>query len=59
LVILLNSNNSAALEMHLFPGMDQKRRFHITADDVWLKLGKQLQCLSQLREAVQAICQKD
>ena len=56
LILLLDLNNSAALEMRLFPYMDRRRRFHITTDDGWLKLGQKLQCLSEFREAVQAIC---
>jgi len=52
LIALLNTNNSAVQKMYLFPYMDQKQRFRVTADDVWLKRGKQLRCLSQFREAV-------
>jgi DNA invertase Pin-like site-specific DNA recombinase len=58
LVILLNMNNSAVRKMYLFPCMDRKRRFHVTSDDDWLKIGKQLQCLSQFQEAVKAIYQE-
>jgi hypothetical protein len=52
LIALLNTNNSAVQKMYLFPYMDQKQRFRVTTDDVWLKRGKQLRCLSQFREAV-------
>jgi len=52
LIAFLNTNNSAVQKMYFFPYMDQKRRFRVSTDDVWLKRGKRLRFLSQFREAV-------
>jgi DNA invertase Pin-like site-specific DNA recombinase len=58
LILLLNLNNSAVQKMYVFPYMDRKRRFHLAADDVWLKRGKQMRFLSQFREAVKTVSRK-
>jgi DNA invertase Pin-like site-specific DNA recombinase len=58
LIVLLNLNNDSCEEMYVFPRMSRMKRFHITADSVWLKTGKQLKTLEDFWEAVKAIAQK-
>lgn len=58
LIIFLNMGNSAVHEMYIFPTMDRTRRFHVTADDIWMKRGERLEVLSQFLEAVKAASRK-
>ena len=58
LIVLLTANNSAVQEMHIFPYVTKKRRFHLTEDDAWLKGGKPLRSLSQFCQAVELASQK-
>jgi DNA invertase Pin-like site-specific DNA recombinase len=55
LIALLNKNNTAFQEMYVFPYMDRTRRFHITANDVWLKRGNPVKSLEQFLIATKTI----
>jgi len=55
LLVLLNLNNDAFEGMYVFPFMDRERRFHISADNVWLKRGEPLRDVNDFQEAVETI----
>ena len=55
LLALLDGNNSTIQEMYLFPYIERRRRFHVTAHNVWLKRGLPLKCVSRFLEAVRTI----
>jgi DNA invertase Pin-like site-specific DNA recombinase len=55
LLVLLNLSNNAFEEMYLFPFMDREKRFHVTADNVWLKRGKPVRDVGDFQEAVETV----
>jgi DNA invertase Pin-like site-specific DNA recombinase len=48
----LDASNSSFLDLHVFPNMDRRKRFHISLDDSWLNRGKRLSDVSRLCEVV-------
>jgi DNA invertase Pin-like site-specific DNA recombinase len=52
LLARLDASNSAFLDLHVFPNMDRRKRFHISLNDSWLNRGKRLRDLSRLCEVV-------
>jgi hypothetical protein len=55
LLALLDGNNGIVKEMFLFPYIDKEKRFHVTANNVWLKNGLPVTRPSQLPEALRTI----
>jgi DNA invertase Pin-like site-specific DNA recombinase len=53
LVALLDKSNSDVQEMYLFPNIERRRRSHV--NDVWLKRGMPLKCLSHFLEIVKEL----
>lgn len=53
LLARLNENNSAFLDYHVLPGVEGRTRFRLHLKDPWLKKGKRLQDLAELRRAVE------
>jgi hypothetical protein len=58
LIAFLNMKNDDIREMHIFPDMNRTRRFHVTADNTWMKRGDRLETLSQFLDGVKAVSQK-
>jgi len=48
----LDASNSSFLDLHVFPNIDRRKRFHISLNDSWLNRGKRLEDLSRLCEVV-------
>ena len=58
LIAFLNTKNDAIHEMSVFPSMDRTRRFHVTAENPWMKRGERLEGLSQLIQAIDNVSRK-
>ena len=58
LLARLNENNSAFLDYHVLPRMEGRTRFRLRLKDPWLKQGKRLDDLSELRRVVEQIAQR-
>jgi hypothetical protein len=52
LLARLDTNNESFLDFHIFPRIDQLRRFRISLNDSWLECGKRVDELSKLCEVV-------
>lgn len=58
LLARLNENNTAFLDYHVLPRMAGRTRFRLRLKDSWLKQGKRLRDLSELRRVVEQIAQR-
>ena len=58
LLARLNENNSAFLDYHVLPRVEGRTRFRLRLQDPWLKQGKRLHDLSELRRAVEQIAHR-
>jgi DNA invertase Pin-like site-specific DNA recombinase len=52
LLARLDISNCSFLDLHVFPNIDRRKRFHISLSDSWLNRGKRLSNISRLLEVV-------
>jgi DNA invertase Pin-like site-specific DNA recombinase len=52
LLARLDTSNGSFLDLHVFPNMDRRKRFHISQGDTWLDRGRRVSDLSRLCEVV-------
>jgi hypothetical protein len=55
LLAFLDTKNSAVQAMRVFPNLDRINRFHITADNIWMKRGIHITSLTEFLAAVTEI----
>jgi DNA invertase Pin-like site-specific DNA recombinase len=58
LIAFLNTKNDAIHEMSIFPSMDRTRRFHVTAENPWMKRGERLESLSEMIRVIDNVSRK-
>jgi hypothetical protein len=52
LLARLDASNRSFVDLHVFPNMDRRKRFHVSLSDSWLNRGKRLNDISQMCEVV-------
>jgi DNA invertase Pin-like site-specific DNA recombinase len=52
LLARLDANNGSFLDLHIFPNIDRRKRFHISLNDSWLNRGNRISDVSRLCEVV-------